>query len=107
MRMEINEPGSDNHALGVEFLGTFSGDLADLDDASAGDSDIGVTWLCARAVEDGAAADDEIETVVHSGFSVAGDIERLRASDNAVNAMLVRWRLLGCPAHRYRSLARC
>src|SRR4029453_10840644 len=84
--VQIDEPGSDNHPLGVEFLGAIPGDLTDLDDASVGYSHIGVTRCRARTVEDGAAADDEVETVVHGACSVASDAERLRASVSGVNA---------------------
>ena len=76
--MKIDEPGSDNHPFCVDFLGTTPGDLSDLDDACAGDRHIGVTWLRAGTVEDGAVADDEVETVVHGGCSVATDARKAK-----------------------------
>ena len=70
MGVEIDETRSDDPALGVEFFGTTSRDLAERDDTSLGDGDIGVAWLTARAVEDRPIADDKIETVVHGACSV-------------------------------------
>src|SRR6185369_15573954 len=76
--VKIDETGSDKHSLSVDFLGASSGDLSDLGDVYAGDCHIGVAWFRACAVEDGAVADDEIETVIHGGCSVAIELMRRR-----------------------------
>jgi hypothetical protein len=47
-------------------------------------------WLCARAVENSAAADDEIKTGVHGACSVVCDEERLSVMVDEVNAVPAR-----------------
>jgi hypothetical protein len=84
--VKIDETGSDKHSLSVDFLGASSGDLSDLGDVCAGDCHIGVAWFRACAVEDGAVADDEIETVIHGGCSVAIELMRRPGITQAPNA---------------------
>jgi hypothetical protein len=59
--VDVDEAGRDQLALGVDFLGAAFCDLADHSDAVAGDADIGFDGRTAGAIDDGAAADDQVE----------------------------------------------
>src|SRR6476659_13350 len=61
VRVNVDEPGCDDKAIGVEFALRTPADPTDLDDPTVGHRDIGGTRWRTRAVDDGATANHEIE----------------------------------------------
>ena len=60
MGVDVDPAGQDVGAVGVNLSGAMRVDVADLDDATTGHRDVGGPRFGAGAVDDGAAADDEI-----------------------------------------------
>ena len=63
-------PGDEREAAGVDRLGALVLDLADGGDAAVLDREIGAPGFVAETIDDGGAADDEIDHRLASvGFS--------------------------------------
>jgi hypothetical protein len=58
--VDVDEPGRDQGAVGVDLLAGRAGDTADLGDAPAGDGDVRGPGGVPRPVDDRAAPDDQI-----------------------------------------------
>ena len=62
MAVDIDEPGSDEQALGVDYIRTPGVGLADLANHAVRNGHIRLYRFVSRAVEYGSVADDEIES---------------------------------------------
>ena len=60
MGVDVDEAGGDDLAGGVDLAPGGAADLADLDDAVAVDRDVALEGRRARAVDDGAATNNQI-----------------------------------------------
>ena len=76
VRVRVDEAGRHDASAGLDRLACrVAGEIADRGDAAADDADIGVEAGRARAVDDGAAADEEVEgrvRVGHDGIRCGG-----------------------------------
>ncbi len=61
MRVRVDEAGRDDQAVGVDRLGGFLADLADLDDSAVTDADVGLARGRTGSVDDVATPDDGVE----------------------------------------------
>lgn len=74
VRVDVDESGDHEGAVGVDLAPTAAGDLADRDDRAVGHRDIGCPYWCAGSVHDGTAPHDEV--VVGHAQAVVGSVER-------------------------------
>jgi hypothetical protein len=69
MGVQIDEPGRDDHAPGIDLATTGGGgDAADRANAAANDADIGPPAWSPRSVDEHSAPNDDVE--LRHGFSV-------------------------------------
>ena len=61
VRVHVDDAGREHEPVGVDRLGALVLDLADAGDAAVLDREVGALGLVAQAVDDGGAADDEID----------------------------------------------
>ena len=61
VRVDVDEAGRDDEAVGVELARAGPLHVADLDDRAVAHADVGGARGRARPVDDGATADDEVE----------------------------------------------
>jgi hypothetical protein len=62
--MGVDEAGRDGMAFGIDLARALAGDLAHFHHPVASYADVGDEPILARAVDDRAAADDEIESLM-------------------------------------------
>ena len=75
MGVDVDEAGRDGHVPGVDLGGARGGDLADRADAVAGDGHVAGARVRSRAVDEGAAADDEVGAGAGAAAGAAAAVE--------------------------------
>ena len=60
MRMNINEAGCNDLAASIDFLGPGLTNLADFDNHTVTNTDIGLEWFCTTTVIDRAPSDYDV-----------------------------------------------
>ncbi len=74
VRVDVDEPGDHQGAVGVDLAPTAAGDLADRDDRAVGHRDVGGPYRCTGSVHDGTTPHDEV--VLGHAQAVVGSVER-------------------------------
>ena len=65
MGVDVDEAGGHQAAAGVDLLGAAAGQVANLGDSAVADADVGLAQFAAQAIGQRAAANDQIECLVH------------------------------------------
>ena len=60
MRVDVDETGRDERAIGVDLVPPFAVHASDRGDHPVGDGDVGRAGIHTGAVDDGSSSDDEI-----------------------------------------------
>src|SRR5262245_39401947 len=69
VRVDVDEAGCDRQAVGVDLAVGGVADASDLYDLAVAHRDVGGNGRCAGAVDNAAAADDEVEGA-HAGWGI-------------------------------------